>query len=136
MGYRFRDSNPVGDRRLCPLSQGRSPKFRRNHFMVAVSAPRHKTAFEACQGAVGRMKRMTSVTKREVFPNSKPLQYPLVLHDAHRVITRGTSKDVDLWTLRMKPGSDTNKKEQSHDPSLGIYPHYAERVCIVQLSGP
>jgi len=35
--------------------------------MVAVSAPRHKAAFEACQGAVERMKNMRSVTKREVF---------------------------------------------------------------------
>ena len=34
---------------------------------VAVSAPRHKAAFEACQCAVERMKRMNSVTKREVF---------------------------------------------------------------------
>jgi molybdopterin synthase catalytic subunit len=35
--------------------------------IVAVSASRHKAAFEACQGAVERMKRMRSVTKREVF---------------------------------------------------------------------
>jgi molybdopterin synthase catalytic subunit len=35
--------------------------------IVAVSAPRHKAAFEACQGAVERMKKMKSVTKREVF---------------------------------------------------------------------
>jgi molybdopterin synthase catalytic subunit len=35
--------------------------------VAAVSAPRHKAAFEACQGAVERMKGMRSVTKREVF---------------------------------------------------------------------
>ena len=35
--------------------------------VVAVSAPRHKAAFDACQGAVERMKKMKSVTKREVF---------------------------------------------------------------------
>jgi molybdopterin synthase catalytic subunit len=34
---------------------------------VAVSAPRHKAAFEACQCAVERMKKMNSVTKREIF---------------------------------------------------------------------
>lgn len=34
---------------------------------VAVSAPRHKAAFQACQYAVEKMKGMTSVTKREVF---------------------------------------------------------------------
>ncbi len=34
---------------------------------VAVSAPRHKAAFEAFQGAVERMKSMKSVTKREVL---------------------------------------------------------------------
>ena len=35
--------------------------------VAAVSAPRHKAAFEACQGAVERMKKMRSVTKREVL---------------------------------------------------------------------
>jgi len=38
---------------------------------VAVSAPRHKTAFEACQCAVERMKKMNSVTKREIFVEEK-----------------------------------------------------------------
>jgi molybdopterin synthase catalytic subunit len=35
--------------------------------VVAVSAPRHKAAFQACQFAVEQMKNMASVTKREVF---------------------------------------------------------------------
>jgi len=39
--------------------------------VVAVSAPRHKAAFEACRGAVERMKSMKSVTKREVFAEQR-----------------------------------------------------------------
>ncbi len=35
--------------------------------MAAVSAPRHKAAFAACQWAVEKMKAMASVTKRELL---------------------------------------------------------------------
>ena len=35
--------------------------------MVAVSAPRHKAAFQACQFAVEQMKNMVSVKKKEQF---------------------------------------------------------------------
>ncbi len=35
--------------------------------LVAVSAPRHKAAFQACQWAVEKMKNMASVRKRELF---------------------------------------------------------------------
>ena len=38
---------------------------------VAVSAARHKAAFEACQDAVMRMKAMRSVTKREMFAEER-----------------------------------------------------------------
>jgi molybdopterin synthase catalytic subunit len=34
--------------------------------VAAVAAPRHKEAFEACQFAVERMKRMASITKKEL----------------------------------------------------------------------
>ncbi len=39
--------------------------------LVAVSAPRHKAAFQACQWAVEKMKNMRSVTKREVLEESR-----------------------------------------------------------------
>jgi molybdopterin synthase catalytic subunit len=39
--------------------------------LVAVSAPRHKAAFQACQWAVEKMKGMASVRKREVFEESR-----------------------------------------------------------------
>ena len=39
--------------------------------LVAVSAPRHKAAFQACQWAVEKMKSMASVRKREVFEESR-----------------------------------------------------------------
>ena len=39
--------------------------------LVAVSAPRHKAAFQACQYAVEKMKNMSSVIKREVFGESQ-----------------------------------------------------------------
>lgn len=35
--------------------------------IAAVSAARHKTAFEACQFAVEQMKNMKSVVKKEIF---------------------------------------------------------------------
>ena len=39
--------------------------------VVAVSAPRHKAAFDACQGAVEKRKGLRSVTKREVFAEQR-----------------------------------------------------------------
>ena len=39
--------------------------------IVAISAPRHKAAFQACQFAVEQMKNMASVTKREVFAEQR-----------------------------------------------------------------
>ncbi|MBI5967040.1 MAG: molybdenum cofactor biosynthesis protein MoaE [Deltaproteobacteria bacterium] len=35
--------------------------------VAAISAPRHKAAFQACQFAVEQMKNMASVTKKELF---------------------------------------------------------------------
>jgi len=35
--------------------------------VVAISAPRHKAAFQACQFAVEQMKNMASFTKKELF---------------------------------------------------------------------
>ena len=39
--------------------------------IAAFSAPRHKAAFQDCQFAVEQMKNMASVTKNEVFTESK-----------------------------------------------------------------
>jgi molybdopterin synthase catalytic subunit len=44
--------------------------------VAAVSAARHKAAFEACKGAVERMKIMKSVTKREVFVEGQASSIP------------------------------------------------------------
>jgi len=60
--------------------------------VVAVSAPRHKAAFEACKGAVERMKIMKSVTKREVFAEGQAISIPPPQHDAHRNTTEGPAK--------------------------------------------